>query len=234
MLRLSVVVLCFILQQCIVESSLKNGTHTAKIGKGIEVKAYVIYDVDKYRTEYKPTHKKKQGVAWYFLGLFDEVESYFHHHNVMVKFSVIAAEWKEHIWVKRNETLDINATLANVQKAHPSNYSRPNETIVYLFTNKTLPMPWKTDAATIGTFCTPNVSAAIAVQAPGNINCTSTVKATKLVFGASDSTNFTEEDMDNMNKTFSKCYIKTKKRRTTTGKTTATPTTTDMNNTGTN
>ncbi|XP_037524695.1 uncharacterized protein LOC119401794 isoform X1 [Rhipicephalus sanguineus] len=229
MFRLCVVLLCIFSQQCIGENSSKNvsDTRTAKIGKGVEVKAYVVYDTEEYGKKYQSQEPRKKGAMWYFLDLFDEVERYFHSRNVMVNFSVIAVEQEKNIWVRTNDTLDTNATLEKLQKMHSSNYSRPNETIVYLFTNKTLPVPGQTETATFATFCTPNVSAAIVVQPPGNMSYTSTVEATSVVFGASGSANFTKEDVEKMNETFSHCHIK--RRYKTTKTTTTTSTTVVMN-----
>uniref|UniRef100_A0A224Y9Z1 28 kDa Metastriate family member n=1 Tax=Rhipicephalus zambeziensis TaxID=60191 RepID=A0A224Y9Z1_9ACAR len=228
MFRLGVVLLCFVLQQCTGENSSKKDMDMQKIGDGLEVKVYVIYDTDEYSKQHKPRYDWQRPGIWYFLNLFDEVQEYFYSKNVMVMFSVIAVEKVADIWVRTNQSLDTNATLEKLQMTHSSNYSRPNETIVYLFTNRTLPIQSETATATLGTLCSPNVSAAIAVQQPGSKSYVSAVEATSLVFGASGSFNFTDEDIQKMNHTFSNCYIKpsrkNRRKRNKTAKTTSTAT----------
>nr|XP_037290384.1 uncharacterized protein LOC119185497 [Rhipicephalus microplus] len=229
MLRPSIILLCVILQHCIGENSSQSDAVTTEIGDGVEAKVYIVYDTEDYATKYTRQEYRKMGVVWYFIKLFENVQSYFHYRNVKVIFSVIGVEMNKTIWVETNHSIDTNATLENLQKALPTGYIRPNKTIVYLFTNKTQPNTEETDLATFGTFCTPNVSAAIVVQPPGNTSYTSTVKATSLIFGASGTVNFTTEDIDRMNKTFSNC--KRKRRKTTTTETTTPPTSVVMINT---
>uniref|UniRef100_A0A6M2CWG9 Putative conserved secreted protein n=1 Tax=Rhipicephalus microplus TaxID=6941 RepID=A0A6M2CWG9_RHIMP len=233
MLLPSIIFLCFILQHCIGENSSQSDAVTTEIGKGVEAKVYILYDTEDYATKYTHHKHPKMSAVWYFIRLFENVQSYFHRRNVKVLFSVIGVDLNKTVWVKTNHSIDTNATLKNLQQALPTGYIRPNKTIVYLFTNNTLPITGSTDTATFGTFCTPNVSAAIVVQPPGNTSYTSTVKATSLIFGASGTVNFTTEDIDTMNKTFSNCKRKRRKTTTTeiTTETTTLPTSVVMINT---
>ncbi|XP_037524696.1 uncharacterized protein LOC119401794 isoform X2 [Rhipicephalus sanguineus] len=225
MFRLCVVLLCIFSQQCIGENSSKNvsDTRTAKIGKGVEVKAYVVYDTEEYGKKYQSQEPRKKGAMWYFLDLFDEVERYFHSRNVMVNFSVIAVEqvsiakWKRIYGSER--------TIPSTQMPHWRSCRRCTHRIIV---DRTRPLfIYSQKTATFATFCTPNVSAAIVVQPPGNMSYTSTVEATSVVFGASGSANFTKEDVEKMNETFSHCHIK--RRYKTTKTTTTTSTTVVMN-----
>uniref|UniRef100_L7MBP9 Putative 28 kDa metastriate family member n=1 Tax=Rhipicephalus pulchellus TaxID=72859 RepID=L7MBP9_RHIPC len=231
MFRLSVILYCLFLQQCNGENSSMESTRPAVIGTGVEVKIMVLYDTAAYKKSYKAQHPLKHNVIWYFLDKFDEVERHFHKQNVMVTLSVVMVELNERIWVQKHGSHDTHATLQKLQTIYEDYYPRPNKTAAFLFTSERLPN--ESDIATLGTICHADRSTGIIVLKPGSTNYTPIVEATAQIFGASGSANFTFDDIQKMNSTFSNCHIKRRRRYTTTEKTTATPTTAVMNNTST-
>uniref|UniRef100_A0A224YBP4 28 kDa Metastriate family member n=1 Tax=Rhipicephalus zambeziensis TaxID=60191 RepID=A0A224YBP4_9ACAR len=219
---LDVVLLCFFVRSCIAEDSTTQDPrrHPAliwsdgkgKIGEGIKLQAHVFYDTRKYN------RLSRGNVTEYFTKLFSLTQQHFNNNSVMITIDTRNITWNKTLEVKmkgKRRTLDGKATLKSLQ-----NYSLvqnlPNNSIIYIYTNKTLDLKDYTGAAvpngfstlsTFGTFCNELGSAAIIVQPPGNAGYWSTVKATAEVFGSKNFVRFTKKDMQEMDKIFSRCHV---------------------------
>uniref|UniRef100_A0A6G5A409 Uncharacterized protein n=1 Tax=Rhipicephalus microplus TaxID=6941 RepID=A0A6G5A409_RHIMP len=107
--------------------------------------------------------------------------------------------------------LDGNATLQKLQNFSKA-CSLSNDSVIYLYTNKTpvddfyggaaLPGIFST-FATFGTFCSDNKSAAIVVLRPGSSSYWTTVSTTARIFGSRNFDKFSVEDIKNMKQIFS-------------------------------
>uniref|UniRef100_A0A224Y0W1 28 kDa Metastriate family member n=1 Tax=Rhipicephalus zambeziensis TaxID=60191 RepID=A0A224Y0W1_9ACAR len=227
MFRLSLLLLCLLLLQSLGENAPVQGTRTPVIGVGVEAKIIVVYDTEDYKKNYTARDPLKNNVMWYFLDGFDKVQRHFREQSVKVTLSVVTVELNETIWVKKNGSRVINETLQQLQRVDEHYYPRPNETTAFLFTSEQLPN--ETNTATMGTICHVPRSTAIVVQQPGSTNYTSILEAMAKIFGASGAVNFTEDDIEKMNNTFTNCYIKRKRRINSTRKTRAETATSVMN-----
>uniref|UniRef100_A0A131YUQ3 28 kDa Metastriate family member n=1 Tax=Rhipicephalus appendiculatus TaxID=34631 RepID=A0A131YUQ3_RHIAP len=218
MFPLSVILFSLFLQQGSGENTSTESTSTPVIGAGVEAKIIVMYDTDAYKKNYTAHDPRKNNVMWYFLGAFDEVQRRFHNQKVMVTLSVVTVQKNETIWAKKNGSRDVNGTLQELQTVDKDYYPRPNETTAFLFTGDALPDRKESGIATLGTICNDNRSTAIVVLPPGSKNYTPIVEAMAHVFGANGTANFTAEDIQQMNHTFSNCYIKPSKKNKSRGK----------------
>uniref|UniRef100_A0A224YA96 28 kDa Metastriate family member n=1 Tax=Rhipicephalus zambeziensis TaxID=60191 RepID=A0A224YA96_9ACAR len=180
------------------------------IGLGITLNAYVFYDNTKYERQ-----APEKNVTLYFRNLFNQTQRHFNNRSVMISIAVHNISWNTSLEVKKGGVLNGTATLKNLQ-----NYSEvfhlSNDSIVYLFTNKT-PMDDSymgaaipgvfSSMSTFGTFCTGNRSAAIVVLDPERRSYWGTVKATAEIFGSKTFHQFKQEDFMKMNETFSRCHV---------------------------
>uniref|UniRef100_A0A224YBN9 28 kDa Metastriate family member n=1 Tax=Rhipicephalus zambeziensis TaxID=60191 RepID=A0A224YBN9_9ACAR len=144
-----------------------------------------------------------------------KTQRHFNNRSVMISIAVHNISWNTSLEVKKGGVLNGTATLKNLQ-----NYSEvfhlSNDSIVYLFTNKT-PMDDSymgaaipgvfSSMSTFGTFCTGNRSAAIVVLDPERRSYWGTVKATAEIFGSKTFHQFKQEDFMKMNETFSRCHV---------------------------
>ncbi|XP_054933657.1 uncharacterized protein [Dermacentor andersoni] len=223
MSRVSVIFLCFIAHGCTkgseVAASLQNqpplkwSNGEKKIGEGVTVNAYIFYDTDQYRQEVP-----EQNVTNYFTRIFFQAQQHFHNNSVMISLDIRNISMNTHLEVKERgkEVLDGNATLKLLQN-YSETHRLTNDSIIYLYTNRTpvdkvysgaaLPGLFST-FSTFGTFCSNTSSAAIISQPPSSWSYWLTVQATAEMFGTRNFAKFKVEDIEEMNKTFLHCHAK--------------------------
>uniref|UniRef100_L7M9A7 Putative 28 kDa metastriate family member n=1 Tax=Rhipicephalus pulchellus TaxID=72859 RepID=L7M9A7_RHIPC len=226
-MRRLALLLCFFLQRCcdgiqvaeerVFVSPWKWDNNLVKIGKNVTLEAHIFYDSNDYNTS-----SVGQNVTEYFTSLFRRVQQHFHNNSVMISINISKISLNQSLEVIQKPsytTLDGNATLKNLQN-YSEIYQLSNNSVVYLYTNKTphdknypgaaIPGVFST-FATNGTFCSNNKSAAIVVQTPGSSSHWTTVQATAKVFGTNNFDKFKEEDIRRMQEIFSRCHVKQKK-----------------------
>ncbi|XP_065300256.1 uncharacterized protein [Dermacentor albipictus] len=216
MSRLSLIFLCFIAHACterskvaaVPQAPLKWSDGEKKIGENVTVKAYIFYDKE----------VPEQNVTNYFKHIFYQAQQHFHNNSVMISLVVQNVSMNTSLEVKESEkeVLDGNATLKLLQN-YSQTHRLTNDSIIYLYTNRTpvdknysgaaLPGLFST-FSTFGSFCSNVSSAAIISYPPTNGSYWQTVKATAEMFGTRNFARFTEDDIKEMNKTFSHCHAK--------------------------
>uniref|UniRef100_A0A224YBQ6 28 kDa Metastriate family member n=1 Tax=Rhipicephalus zambeziensis TaxID=60191 RepID=A0A224YBQ6_9ACAR len=220
MLRLNVVFLSVFVRGCIAVGIETSGNHPPlrwshgdeRIGKGVHLKAHVLYDARSYESM-----APQKNVIEYFKEMFNKTQQHFNNHSILVSIVVYNITLNKSAEVMQEESSRLNgsATLKNLQR-YARDLGLSNDSVVYLYTNKTavdrrsftaIPSSLST-VTTFGSFCTENSSAAIVVQQPGMDSYWRTVKATAELFGITNFINFTIEDIQTMNKTFQKCHVK--------------------------
>ncbi|XP_075727580.1 uncharacterized protein LOC142768914 [Rhipicephalus microplus] len=186
---------------------LEGGKSNTSIGENISVHAYVYYDTT---NETMVNSSMKD----YFVGIFSQVQQYFHNHSVMVNISVKDVAQKNFTVGYENEHFDYNKTLQNLT-SYGSSLQRPNNSIFYYFTwtpymfsgtfLTTIGRAGQSDFETNNTFCSNDTSGAVIRHNLTNDGYHTTVKATAIIFGSLHFMFFNDSDIREMNKTFSRC-----------------------------
>uniref|UniRef100_A0A224Y0U1 28 kDa Metastriate family member n=1 Tax=Rhipicephalus zambeziensis TaxID=60191 RepID=A0A224Y0U1_9ACAR len=221
MSRLNLVFLGFFVHGCmVVESTTRSprwhppliwNDGKEPIGRGITLNAHIFYDNKTYETQ-----APGNNVTQYFKNLFDRTQQHFNNRSVMISIVVRNISRNTSLEVKKNRhVLNGTATIKNLQN-YSEVFTLSNDSIVYLFTNKTpydnsyvgAAIPGVSSRmSTFGTFCTENNSAAIVVLDPGSTSYLGTVKATAEVFGSKTFDKFKQDDFMKMKETFLHCHV---------------------------
>lgn len=204
-----------------------NGT----IGENITVQVVAMYDSNftllKNQNESSGVQQtQEKPIETYFQKLFQQVQGVLNNMSIMINITVTSVYEMDNLteYTDKKPIVKVNKTLENIihfgdfqNKSGstvfflflwPSDEANPSRLLEHIKEKHTHRLG-VSEAATNGTFCSKETSAALIRHKYGSYNPWSTEKAILTVFGAKHFLMLRKEDYTEMNKTFSRCLQNT-------------------------